>query len=43
VASVSLSHVAVEDLDLYVYDEQRDAVLIANVQDGRSSTAVTSG
>jgi len=30
-------------LIVYVYDEQRDEVLIATIQDARSSGAVTSG
>ncbi len=30
-------------LILYVYDEQRDVVLIATIQDARSSSAATSG
>jgi hypothetical protein len=30
-------------LIVYVYDEQQDRVLIATIQDARSSTAVTSG
>lgn len=30
-------------LIVYVYDESRDVVLVATVQDGRSSSAATSG
>ena len=30
-------------LILYVYDEQRDVVLVASIQDARSSSAATSG
>jgi hypothetical protein len=30
-------------LILYVYDEQRDMVLVATIQDARSSTAATAG
>lgn len=30
-------------LIVYVYDEQRDTVLVATIQDARSSTAATAG